>query len=682
MEMIELPVTKTPDCRMLEHPRFADWWEGFLREREADLKTPLWPKVKQMGDSSEDLDARQARLMTAANRAETLGLAYAVTGDKRFGRRGRGILAKIVADDTPTWMTPVHKAMYPEVSADLYVSILSKTIACAYGWLRPLLSEELKQDLWAKMKSLGPGVIYRDSGESANGKSAWWSDAYNSNWCSVLNGGMGVAALVFRDMDRRTTGRWIALAKDRIVAMLDLVAKEGAGLEGTSYWFGCFGPILEFCECLKTVTGEDLFGHSFWKVAHEYLTHLTMPDFSGFANFGDSHYPGVHGSWMLYGIASRASNGRAQWLANRISDKAGVSHRDLLFYDPDLAEIPPDDLPTSRIFESIHLATFRSGWEEDAVFFALKGGSNSWSHCHLDLNSFILHAYGEPLAIDPGTPGYSPHYFNSVEPPVSTAWHNTITVDGANQRQPPRYRMSYDVKEGGDAYCKLSNFMESDAIAMIRGDATSAYADTLKQFHREVVYLKPNCFIIHDDIIVMDVRTQRHFEWLLHSAAPMTDLGDRIEIRGAKATLVVQPLLPQALHYKFHADRWTGNRANPVPIHCLSIRQEWHHLWNVQPGDSPYPQWDQRRPHPLFGRRYRYLVILTALKTGDSNVPAAELLTVEDGVGVRLRWKDRVDTVIFSPRLLSGRTPPVSQRTSGDESPRGSGQSSRPPANP
>ncbi|NCO36203.1 MAG: hypothetical protein AUJ92_04280 [Armatimonadetes bacterium CG2_30_59_28] len=652
--------------RMLETPMFARWWEGFLQQQEADLASPLWPKILPTGDAVTDLDARQARLMAAANHAETLGLAFALSGDRRLGKRGRDLLGKIAADETPTWMTLVHKSMYPGVSADLHVAILSKTLACAYGWLSGVVSTELQHALWSKLKSHGPGVIYRDSGETPRSKRAWWSDAYNSNWCSVLNGGMGIAALAFREMDRRTTGRWLVVAKGRIVTMLDMVAEEGAGLEGTSYWFTCFGPILEFCEGLRNTTGENLFNHPFWTVAHQYSTYLAMPDFSGFANFGDAHYPGVHGSWVLYGIASRARNGRAQWLANRICEHSGVSHRDLLFCDPDIEEIPPDDLPASRLFKSIHLATFRSSWDEDAVFLAFKGGSNSWSHCHLDLASFILHAYGEPLVVDPGTLGYSDHYFNSVEPPVSTAWHNTLIVDGGNQRQPPRYRMSYDLNEGGDAYGELSSFTESEGSAIIRGDATTAYADTLERFHRYVVYLKPNCFVVYDDIIVKDARTQRHLEWLLHSAAPMVELGDRIEIRGEKATLVVQPLLPQPLHYKFLPHRTTGNASHPVPVYCLSLRQDWHHLWNVTPGDCPFPQWDSRRAAPLYGPRYHYLVVLTALRTGESGIPKVELLRVKENVCVRIARAKQSHTIVFGGdgKVLAWTRAPDSDGTS------------------
>jgi len=84
--------------------------------------------------------------------------------------------------------------------------------------------------------------------------------------------------------------------------------------------------------------------------------------------------------------------------------------------------------------------------------------------------------------------------------------------------------MSFDLEEGGDAYCRLSNYLSNDQIAMIRGDATTAYGDYLERFFRDVIYLKSGCFVIYDDIRTLEVRTQRHFQWLLHSELPVAEL--------------------------------------------------------------------------------------------------------------------------------------------------------------
>ena len=138
-----------------------------------------------------------------------------------------------------------------------------------------------------------------------------------------------------------------------------------------------------------------------------------------------------------------------------------------------------------------------------------KGGSNAWSHTHLDLNSFFIAAGGERLATDPGPEPYSVHLWHSVMPAVSTAWHNCIVVDGAHQRMAAQYAMSLDLEEAGDCYSRLSDHLSSEFVEMIRGDATSAYADTLERAWRDIVYLKPDVFVIFDDLRAKPARVQR-----------------------------------------------------------------------------------------------------------------------------------------------------------------------------
>ena len=146
---------------------------------------------------------------------------------------------------------------------------------------------------------------------------------------------------------------------------------------------------------------------------------MSRPDKSGLMNFGDTG-EGLGISHFFYAIANALDHGLAQWFGDQIAVKHSPSIWDLLYYNPNLEPAPPDYMPTDRFFKSVHLASFRSNWEEDAVFFILKGGSNAWSHCHLDLNSFFIDAYGERLVVDPGPGNYSSHYFTSVEPEVST----------------------------------------------------------------------------------------------------------------------------------------------------------------------------------------------------------------------------------------------------------------------
>ncbi|MGB9598079.1 MAG: hypothetical protein ACPL7B_17465, partial [Candidatus Poribacteria bacterium] len=71
--------------------------------------------------------------------------------------------------------------------------------------------------------------------------------------------------------------------------------------------------------------------------------------------------------------------------------------------------------------------------------------------------------------------------------------------------------------------------------------------------------------------------------------------------------------------YKFLSPRvLMKDKDTGKSINCLSIRQNWWHLWNVSPKRSPYPQWDFRSNGILYGRDVKFLVVLTVLQNGQS----------------------------------------------------------------
>jgi hypothetical protein len=267
---------------------------------------------------------------------------------------------------------------------------------------------------------------------------------------------------------------------------------------------------------------------------------------------------------------------------------------------------------------------------------------------HLDLNSFFLVAHGERLATEPGPDHYSLAYWHSVVPAVSTAWHNCIVVDGGHQRVGAQYAMSYDLEEAGDCYSRFGDHLSSDAVEMIRGDASSAYGDTLERAWRDLVYLKPDVFVIHDDLLAHPVRAQRNFEWLLHSECPIVETDEGLEARGERARLLIQPIFPRGWEYKQVTEK-TIPHADHKPLHCLSVRPCWYHKWNVDPRRSPYPQWHpQGDAEPLYGRDCRFLIVLTALRVGEPPRFTVEALEQGSARAVRLHSPEETAVVLFN----------------------------------
>lgn len=598
-------------------PQFSNWWERLIEHLRKTERSSL----------------------------DSTAFSYAVTGEDDLGQKAVRILREILPGYIPLGG---HREYYPELEADLATASSCKTLAYAYSFLYPILEPEDKEAIFSEFRKRGGGVIYRETLAGA-----WWGNAPNSNWCSHLNSGLGLSGLVLMEDDEEEAQRWVDTATKNMIAMLDLAGEEGAGIEGPGYWCGCYRSVQELAEALRNTNRGDLYTHRFWNRCVEFPLYMSRPDGSGLINFSDTGYSGLGSSHFFYAIARALGHGLAQWFGDRIFQRSGSSIWDLIYYDPSVVPVSPDGLPTCRLFRSAHVASFRSDWKEDAVFFILKGGSNAWSHAHLDLNSFFIDACGERLVVDPGPGQYSIHYYTSVEPEASTSWHNTIVVDGADQRQPPRYRMSFDLEEGGDAYCRLSDCMSNEQIAVVRGDATTAYGDYLERFFRDIVYLKPDCFVIYDDMRMLEARTQRHFQWLLHSELPMVDNEDgAIEIRGENAGLVIHPVLPIDHAHKFPPPRVSA-KSEEKKFHCLSLRPRWYHLWNVSPSRSPYPQWDIRAKGPLYDRDVRYMVVLSVMRRDEPYTRAVKPVLTDRVTGIEIASGDEINKIYFNPRGLS-----------------------------
>src|SRR6202012_4308050 len=96
------------------------------------------------------------------------------------------------------------------------------------------------------------------------------------------------------------------------------------------------------------------------------------------------------------------------------------------------------DLPLAQRFSRVAQAYIRSAWHDPRAWYVgFKGGDARAGHAHLDLGTFVLDALGQRWAIDLGPDDYNlPAYFGKQRFTyyrLSTAAHNTITFDGANQ---------------------------------------------------------------------------------------------------------------------------------------------------------------------------------------------------------------------------------------------------------
>jgi hypothetical protein len=123
----------------------------------------------------------------------------------------------------------------------------------------------------------------------------------------------------------------------------------------------------------------------------------------------------------------------------------------------------------------------------------------------------VVNVAGQWLATDPGY--HEPNPGPDREFSDGTEGHNSMTVDGEVQ-----YRLG-----GG----RIVEFFTSPELAYVVGDAAAGYrADLLRTFRRHVVCVRPDYFLIWDEL--ESDGTPRSFASLLH-----TDTQGKLSVNGA-----------------------------------------------------------------------------------------------------------------------------------------------------
>jgi hypothetical protein len=135
----------------------------------------------------------------------------------------------------------------------------------------------------------------------------------------------------------------------------------------------------------------------------------------------------------------------------------------------------------------------------------LKYGPHGGGHGHPDKLNLILHANGERLSPDFGTPGYGLELFQSWY--RQTASHNTVTLEGLSQ--PPATGTLHSFRPDGD-------FQIADASVAWQDDGTEAAGITpyVNSWLRRVILARPEYFL---DILLVGSEASRRIDWLYHN---------------------------------------------------------------------------------------------------------------------------------------------------------------------
>ncbi|MCB0971979.1 MAG: heparinase II/III family protein, partial [Acidimicrobiales bacterium] len=281
---------------------------------------------------------------------------------------------------------------------------------------------------------------------------------HQNNHRTKSGAAMAVAAVALGgDVDDELARRWWDTGVDLVddVQRHVLITGDGAYAEGPFYYRFTLQNLLPFLDAW-----ERHLGTGSWTTAdgltvpflgdrpqfartQRWMLDLTLPDGTlapiDDGNPGRSSYFGA-----LPSTLPTAAAGYWRWADTpqplETDGNVDLGPEAIVAYDLALAPAPPTWAPTQFYVEGGN-AVFRSAWSDDATMALVLGehdtasefgrdrtgaGRYPQSHEHAEPGAFLLEAFGERLALDPGYLSFSEH--DEVNRPEH---HNVVLVDGA-----------------------------------------------------------------------------------------------------------------------------------------------------------------------------------------------------------------------------------------------------------
>ena len=370
-------------------------------------------------------------------RVMLLSWAYRFTGDEKY--KDRCVAEMLSASDFVDW-NPSHFLDVGEMTAAL---------AIGYDWLY----NDMDDGTRAKIRS---AIVEKGLKASLDkdGKSQWWVNTEN-NWNQVCHGGLVCGALAVMEEEKELAEFIVHRAVNKVQKAMSEYDPDGAYPEGPGYWsYGTTYNVI-LLAALDSVLGDDfgLGDHESFLKSVEYYLFATGPT-GLYWNYADCGSKGVFNP-TVYWFARKTGDASVAWWQDKLWDKYIDSKPSELVRERTSVlgllwktdkQVMPDRL--SYVGKGRNpVAMFRSGWDDDAIYLGIKGGSPGSNHAHMDVGSFVIDALGERWAWDLG-----PESYNKIEQLGMNLWdrsqgsdrwkifrynntsHNTLVVNGGHQR--------------------------------------------------------------------------------------------------------------------------------------------------------------------------------------------------------------------------------------------------------
>ena len=435
----------------------------------------------------------------ALRRLFYLSYAYRTTNDTKYSDRAISEMLSLAA--FPDW--------HPDHFLD--VAEMTTAVAIGYDWCYNQLSPTDRTTIKNAIKNYG--LI------ASNTDTSW--TAMTNNWIQVCCAGTLFGALAILEDEPALANQIINRSKSLIVNAQDFYTPDGAYPEGPGYWeYGTTFNVLMYSALEKYYGSDDGLSNS-----------------AGFLQTGAYSQALVSPCMYVFGYADSGSGFSIQpavfWFYNKTQDPALLYFQkkkiDLssastfvsIRYLPAImiwgvannVSLDNPTLPSNLFYKAAGetpVAVMRSSWNSpEAVYLAYKLGSNTSSHAHMDIGSFIFEAENVRWAVDLGSEDYT-----VIESHISTLWnysqnsgrwnvfrisnlsHNTLNFNGGKQTVFPTANS-----------VQIKSTENTDNLMSATADITPAYSRDVQKVERTVALVDKKYAKITDVVTTNNTST-------------------------------------------------------------------------------------------------------------------------------------------------------------------------------
>ncbi|MCK5802718.1 MAG: heparinase II/III family protein [Lentisphaeria bacterium] len=497
--------------KRLTEPVHAKIWAGIQTTAESQLNIDL-AKVNEVRGNPKIQVLAHAYGRRLTGWMETLGFAYQMTGDKRFGRKGAELLTAMVRE------LPVDDPRVAKSFAGARGDLM-RGFAIGLDWCGEAMTESERE----LVENRGADYIRFLLHEASQPKT-WWVPHHN--FMGVAMGAAGALSLKLQKRFPDEAPQWENVCAEHVEKWFgEGFDADGAYYEGALYGhYGLTNAIL-FANALKRLGKRDLLQHPHLRQIPQFYAMSMLPGEAVFDARNDSNYGDFSDPFLLR-LAAEWNDGLARW----IWDRAGKTRSPLaIIWANDVRPTAPGQT-LAKHFKGRGLCVFRTGWKKSDIMFSVESGKyRAVTHNQGDKGCFTLYGLDSRWAIDSG-------YGNKREPQGrdQTVAHNGVLIDGKNQGLS-------GCGAGTDG--QILTYDWNAARGYVLCDMADAYRQNNKGWKSvPVTRALRHCFFIRpqdglpayavtlDDFAVDD---QPHtYDWLLHTSST-----NRIEFSKRGATL-------------------------------------------------------------------------------------------------------------------------------------------------